>query len=61
VFGLLKKEKFTREPLRERNWVGAFMIQRLVIAVFRDALLYGALSWNITISWLPLSPPAWKI
>jgi hypothetical protein len=50
VFGLLKEGKLTKEPSWERNWVGAFMVRRLVTAVFRDALLHGTLSWDVTIS-----------
>jgi hypothetical protein len=50
VLSLLKEGKLTKEPCWERCWVGAFMVRRLVTALFKDALFNGTINWDVTIS-----------
>lgn len=40
----------TKEPAREKHWVGAFMVRRLVTALLQDALGFGTMNWDVTIS-----------
>jgi hypothetical protein len=50
VLSLLKEGKLTKEPSWEKSWAGAFMVRRLVTALFKDALFNGTINWDITIS-----------
>jgi hypothetical protein len=45
-----KEGKITRDPMREKQWIGSCIIQRAVTAFLRDALIYGTLSWDVTIA-----------
>lgn len=47
---LLKEGKITKDPMREKQWVGSFIIQRAVTAFLQDAIKHGTISWDVTIS-----------
>lgn len=39
--------KLTKDPSREKHWVGAMLIQKLVTALLRDSLIGGTLNWDV--------------
>ena len=44
---LLSLADFTTDISREKCWVGAVLIQKLVTALLRDSLINGALNWDV--------------
>lgn len=51
TFAVLRKDGLvTTEPLREKHWVTAHVVDRLVSALFSDALDNGTVSWDKVIS-----------
>lgn len=42
--------KLTKDPKRERRWLGAFVVHKLATAIFEDALTSGTLSWDMVLS-----------
>jgi hypothetical protein len=50
VRSLLKEGKLTKDPSWDRNWVGAFLVRKLAIAILRDALSNGTLNWDVAVS-----------
>ncbi|PSK36732.1 50S ribosomal protein L24, chloroplastic [Elsinoe australis] len=52
---LLDEGKLTREPTREKQWIGAVMVKKLVLTLVQNALVNGVLSWDVLLSkWLGL-------
>lgn len=47
--GLAKEGKLTKEPSREKHWIGATLVTMMVDALFKDALKRGTLNWDVTI------------
>jgi hypothetical protein len=45
----LKDGLVTRQPRREAQWVGAFLVRRLVVGLLRQALDEGTTNWDKTI------------
>jgi hypothetical protein len=45
----LKDGLITRQPTREAQWVGAFLVRRLLVALLRQALEEGTTNWDKTI------------
>jgi len=46
---LLKEGRITRKPIRDAQWIGALLLQRMIIALFREALEEGTTNWDKTI------------
>ena len=42
----LKEGRVTRDPLREKQWVGALLVERLVMAYFQHTLDQGTFNWD---------------
>jgi hypothetical protein len=45
----LKDGLVTRKPVREAQWVGAFLVRRLVVALLQQAFEEGTGNWDKTI------------
>lgn len=45
----LKAGVLTKDPYREKQWLGTAVVQRCVSALFKDALENGTLSWDVVI------------
>jgi hypothetical protein len=45
----LKDGLVTRQPIREAQWVGAFLIRQMVVALLRHAIENGTTNWDKTI------------
>lgn len=48
--GMLKKGRLTKDPAREKQWVTAMLVKRLVQSLLQQALSSGTLSWDVTLS-----------
>ena len=48
--GFLRHGKLTREPARQKQWVGCVMIRIMVTSALNDAMSNGTANWDITIS-----------
>jgi hypothetical protein len=46
---LLKNNILTKDPFREKQWLGIRLIERCVTALLKDALENGTLSWDVVI------------
>jgi hypothetical protein len=46
---LLQEGKITKDPMREKQWLGAHIIGGMAKAILIDALDCGTLSWDCTI------------
>lgn len=46
---LLVSGKLTKDPIREKCWIGASLVRKLVTALFQDSLVAGTLNWDVTI------------
>ncbi|KFY87827.1 hypothetical protein V498_07012 [Pseudogymnoascus sp. VKM F-4517 (FW-2822)] len=47
---LVEDGKLTTEPTRDTQWVGVFLLRKIVVAMMEDALKNGTLSWDATLS-----------
>lgn len=47
--GSVEQGRLTKEPARERHWLGVTSVKRMVDAVFEDALHNGSRNWDLTI------------
>ena len=47
---LLRDGKLTREPARQKQWVGCVIIRLMVTSALNDAINNGTANWDITIS-----------
>lgn len=47
---LAHQGKVTKEPSRQRNWVGVFIVRKIATAMLIDALTRGTLNWDVTLS-----------
>jgi hypothetical protein len=47
---LEKNGILTSEPKREKQWVSAYMVKRLVAVHLTDAIETGTRSWDVTVS-----------
>jgi len=47
---LLKDGRLTRDPSREKQWVGAFVLRKIATAILHNALHEGTLCWDVTLS-----------
>lgn len=46
---LLSKGQLTKEPGREKQWVGVVLVRRLIATIMREALEEGTPTWDKTI------------
>lgn len=46
----LRDGKLTREPARQKQWVGCVLIRIMVTSVLNDAMSNGTANWDITVS-----------
>ncbi len=46
---LLNDGRITRKPIRDAQWIGAVLLRRLILAIFRDAFEEGTTNWDKTI------------
>jgi hypothetical protein len=46
---LLKNSILTKDPFREKQWLGIRLVERCVTALLKDALENGTLSWDVVI------------
>lgn len=46
---LLKEKRLTRKPVRDAQWIGAVLLQRLITSMLREALEEGTTNWDKTI------------
>lgn len=42
----LKEGRITRKPIRDPQWIGAFLLQRLIESLLREALDEGTTNWD---------------
>ena len=42
--------KLTKEPIREKQWVGVVLVRAMVVAFMSDALEQGIRNWDMVIS-----------
>lgn len=47
---LLAEGRLTKEPSQARNWVGVYILRKIITAIFQDAYCQGTLSWDVTLS-----------
>jgi hypothetical protein len=47
---LLKGGLLTRDPSRERQWIGAFILRKITTAMVNHALNQGTMNWDVTLS-----------
>ncbi|KAI9695795.1 MAG: hypothetical protein M1836_006061 [Candelina mexicana] len=50
VANLLQEGKVTKNPFREKQWLGCQIIRRVVNSLLLDALKHGTRSWDVLIS-----------
>ena len=50
LMNFLRDGKLTREPARQKQWVGCVMIRVMVTSVLNNAMSNGTKNWDITIS-----------
>lgn len=46
---LLKANVITKDPFRQKQWLGCRIVQRCVSAILKDALENGTLSWDVVL------------
>jgi hypothetical protein len=46
---LIKEGKVTKDPAREKQWIGANVVGTMSKAILTEALECGTLSWDVTI------------
>ncbi|KAK5017462.1 hypothetical protein LTR16_001321 [Cryomyces antarcticus] len=46
---LLADKKLTKDPVREKQWLGCGVVHRLSLALIRDSLTHGTRSWDTTL------------
>jgi hypothetical protein len=46
----LKEGRITKDLMRKKQWIGSFIIQRIVTTLLRDAIIHGTHSWDVTIA-----------
>jgi len=46
---LLRKGKLTKDPSREKQWLGVFYVEKMASAFYEDTLVHGTPSWDVII------------
>ena len=47
--GFVEQGRLTKEPARERHWLGVASVKRMIDAVLEDAVRNGSRNWDVTI------------
>ena len=47
---LLNDGKITKDPVRERLWLGSRIVQQMAVAMLNNAINNGTKSWDVTLS-----------
>ena len=47
--GFVEQGRLTKEPARERHWLGVTLVKRMIDAVFENAFRNGFRNWDVTI------------
>jgi hypothetical protein len=47
---LYQEGRLTKDPSWQKNWVGTFLVRRLVTALIEDALKNGTINWDVVMS-----------
>ena len=49
IHQLFNEGKLTKNPLRERLHIGAFLVRKLASAMLNDAIRHGTVNWDVTL------------
>ena len=47
---LFQEARITKDPKFEKNWLGAFLVRRLVTWLVEDGLKNGTINWDVTMA-----------